>query len=236
MKRALVFMVLAAGVAGASVISSGGNGGGAAVDVLAELVGKNVSASTYTATTTTGPAFQSTGNVVDAVRLGTGPRASIGTCNSGGICLGPNDGTIGTMVFVSGSVVANSAQIRGPLDMLGVDAYLINNNASDPVRVEDLDGLRINGGTPLKKRLVVPVIFDSAAISNNACNPQAVTVPGALDGDFVDVNAQFALPGGVGIQGVRVTASDTVELNICNNTAGGALDPDSGSFLFRLER
>lgn len=240
-RRTKVFaamLVLASGAAVASAITAGGSGGGGAspVDVLAALVGQNVNANSYTATATTGPAFNSTGNLVDAYRLGTGPRATIGTCNSGGICLGPNDGSIGTMVFISGSFVSKSAQVQGPLDMLGVDAYLINNNSTDPVRVEDADGFRINGTSPIKGVARASVTYDAPALSNNTCSPQSVTVTGAALGDYVTVNADFALPTGVAIGNARVTAANTVELTLCNITAGGALDPTSGPYLFRLER
>jgi hypothetical protein len=205
-------------------------------DVQAALVGRMISADSYTATTATGPAFIATNNLVNAIQLGTAPRATIGSCNATGICLGPNDGAISTMVYISGSLVSKSAQIQGPLDMLGVDAYLINNNGSDAVRVEDVDGFRINGTTPLKGRVAVSVTFDSAAISNNACNPQTVTVTGALAGDFVSVNANFALPTGVVIGNARVTSANAVELTLCNVTTGGTLDPASGPYLFKLER
>lgn len=225
-------LVLVSTVAVASAISSGGSGGGT-VDVLAALLGQNVSAASYTATATTGPAFFSSGDLVDAVRLGTGPRATIGTCNGGAVCIGPTTGS-DTGLYLSGFFVARSAQFTGELDMLGDNAYLRNNNG--PLRVNDTDGLVINGTTALKGRLAVAVTFDAAAISNNTCNPQAVTVTGAVVGDFAQVNANFALPTGVGIQGVRVTATDTVEVDFCNVTSGGSLDPASGSYLFLLER
>lgn len=225
-------LALGSGVAMASKIGAGGSGGGA-VDVLAELVGKNVNANSYTATNTTGPGFQSTGERVDAVRLGSNPRATIGTCQSGAVCIGPDDLGFATRLFVWGTIGTQAVQVRDNLDVLG-NAAILNNDG--PVRILDTDGLIVNNTTPLKGRLAVAVTFDAAAISNNACNPQAVTVSGAQVGDFAQVNANFALPAGVGIQGVRVTASNTVEVNFCNVTSGGSLDPVSGSYLFLLER
>jgi hypothetical protein len=231
----LLAALLLSGAASAQIFPGGGGGGGAVTptDVQAALVGQAISASSYTATTATSPGFQCSQDLEACIRLGTGLRATIGTCNGGAICIGPNSGS-DTGLYLSGFFVARSAQFTSEVDLLGDNAYLRNN--SGPLRINDTDGLVINATTPLKGRVAVAVTFDSAAISNNACNPQAVTVTGAVVNDFVSVNADFALPAGVGIQGARVTAADTVELNLCNNTTGGALDPASGSYLFKLER
>lgn len=226
-------LVLVATGAAASAISSGGNGGAAsAVDVLAALVGQNVNANSYAATATTGTAFQSTGDLVTAVRLGTAPRATIGTCSSGGVCIGPDDFGFTTKLYVWGDITTQTVVARTFLDVQG-SSYIINNDGA--VKVIDADGLVINSTTALKGRVAVAVTFDSASIAANGCNPQTVTVTGALANDFASVNANFALPSGVGIQGARVTATDTVEINLCNNTVG-ALDPASGSYLVKLER
>jgi hypothetical protein len=238
MTGGLVVLALGSSVAMADKITSGGGSGsgGGVVDVLAALIGKAVNADSYTATTATGPAFTSANNLVNAIQLGTGPRATIGACNTGGICFGPNDGAIGTMVFISGSLVSKSAQVQGPLDMLGVDAYLINNNGSDPVRVEDVDGFRINGTTPLKGRVAVSVTFDAPAINNNSCTPSTVSAPGARPGDFVSANADFFMGDDLFVGGVRVTANDSVELTICNVNTSVTTDPPSGTFLIKMER
>lgn len=227
-------LVLVSGVAVASAISSGGSGGGgSAVDVLAELVGKNVSANSYTATATTGPAFFSTGDLVDAVKLGTGPRATIGTCNGGAVCVGPVSGS-DTGFYVSGFIVARSAQFTSEVDLLGDNAYLRNN--SGPVRVNDVDGLVVNGTTPLKGRVAVAVTFDSAAINNGTCLAQSLTVTGAVVGDAVGVNADFDLPDTVMIGNARVTATNTVALRMCNVDVALPKDPVSGTYNFVLER
>lgn len=233
MRALLMAACLLAGAASAQTFPGSGGGGATPTDIQAALVGMAISASSYTATTATSPGFQCSQDLEACIRLGTGLRATIGTCNGGAVCVGPPTGS-DTGFYVSGFIVAQSAQIQGQLDLLGDNAFIRNN--SGPVRISDTDGLVINGTTPLKGRDLVSVTFDSAAISNNTCNAQSVTVPGTQATDFVEVNARFALPSGVGIQGVRATGANTVELNLCNNTAGGALDPASGTYLFKLER
>lgn len=227
-------LVLVATGAFASAISSGGSGGGTGtVDVLAALVGQNVSAATYTATTSTGPAFFSTGDLVDAVKLGTGPRATIGTCNGGAVCIGPLSGS-DTGLYLSGFFVARSAQFTSEVDLLGDNAYLRNN--SGPLRINDVDGLVINGTTALKGRVAVAVVFDSASINNGTCLAQSVTVTGAALGDSVGVNADFDLPDTVMIGNARVTATNTVSLRLCNVDVALPKNPDSGPYNFVLER
>lgn len=227
-------LALGSGVAMASKIGAGGGGGvGAAVDVLGALVGQDVNANSYTATTTTGPAFISTGDRVDAVKLGTGARASIGTCNGGAICLGPSTGN-STGVYVSGFIVSTSQQVQGELDLLGDNAYLRNNSGA--VNVRDTDGLSINDTTPVKGVVLARVTFDFPSITNNACSTQSVTVTGAALQDYVKANADFALPADVSIGNARVTSANTVELKLCNHSSTGPQDPASGAYNFEIMR
>ena len=227
-------LVLVATGAAASAISSGGNGGAAsAVDVLAALVGQNVNANSYTATATTGTAFQSTGDLVTAVRLGTAPRATIGTCSSGGVCIGPDDFGFTTKLYVWGDITTQTVVARTFLDVQG-SAYIINNAGA--VMVTDTDGFVVNGGTPLKGRVAVAVTFDSAAINNGTCLAQTLTVTGAVLGDAVGVNADFELPDTVMIGNARVTAANTVSLRMCNVDVALSKDPVSGPYNFVLER
>lgn len=233
MKRALLAMVLLAAFADAAVMGGGG-AAGAAVNVLAELVGKNVNATSYTASSTTGPAFVATGDRVDAARLGTHPRATIGPCEPGApdICVGPNDFGYTSKFRTWGDIIAQGFQVRDNIDILGT-AAIVNN--SGPVRLNDADGFTINGGTPQRGRIAGSVTFDSAAIGAHDCEPQTVTVTGAALHDITTVSADFQLPKGVGLQGGRVSAVDTLELNLCNNT-DGSLNPVSGPYLFELVR
>lgn len=237
--RTILFVaaLLGASLARAQTFPGGGGGGSTSPsDVLAALVGQDVSANTYTATATTGPGFSADAVLTCAFDLGPGGRNCLGTNLAGDVLLGPDDGGSGTEVRVSGSISAlNLNLVNGNLNLVN-NAVITNPQPGKPVAVVEEEGLSINGTTPLKGRLAVSVTFDSAAISNNDCNPQAVTVTGAALNDFVQVSANFALPKGVGLQGARVTAANTVELNICNNTSGGSLDPASGAYLFLLER
>ena len=236
MKRALgaVVVLLTASVAGAAVFGGGGGGAGAVVDVLAELLGENVSANSYTATTATGPGLQCNGNLASCVRLGSGTRAYLGTNSSGDILLGPDDGSNATGVRISGYVRALSAQFIGPVDLLADNAYLTNN--AGVLRLYDLDGISFNDTTPLKGRVALAVTFDSAAINNGTCLAQSVTVTGAALGDSVKVNADFELPDTVMIGNARVTAPNTVALRLCNVDVALAKDPVSGPYNFVLER
>lgn len=234
MRALFMAALLVAGTASAQTFPGGGGSGAASsVDVLAALVGQNVSANSYTATATSGTAFQSTGDLVTAVRLGTAPRATIGTCSGGGVCIGPDDFGFTTKLYVWGDITTQTVVARTFLDVQG-SAYIINN--SGPVRVTDTDGLVVNGGTALKGRVALAVTFDSASINNGTCLNQAVTVAGALVGDFVRVNADFALPDTVMVGNARVTATNTVSLRLCNIDPALPADPASGPYNFALER
>lgn len=229
-------LVLVSGVAVASAISSGGSGGaGAAVDVLAALVGKDVNANSYTATTSTGPAFYSTGDLVNAVRLGTAPRATIGVCNPGqpDVCIGPNDFGFTSKLVLWGDFTTQTIVARTFLDVQG-SAYIINN--AGPVMVTDTDGLVINNTTPIKGNVMARVTFDFPSITNNACSVQSVTVTGAALQDAVHANADFSLPADVSIGNARVTAANTVELKLCNHSSSGPQDPVSGAYVFEFRR
>lgn len=227
-------VLLVAGAAGASVFGGGGGGAAAVVDVLAELVGKNVSAASYTATTTTGPAFVSTGDRVDAVKLGTAPRASIGTCNGGAICLGPNSGS-DTGVYVSGFIVSRSQQVQGEMDLLGDNAYLRNN--SGPVRVRDADGFSINDTATIKGIVRTSATLDFPSISNNKCVTLDASIPEAQVGDFALAEAAFETPEDVTVRvSHAVTVAGTVTIKACNHSSLMAEDPASGIYLIRLER
>lgn len=236
MRALLMAAWLLAGAASAQTFPGGGGGGGGAVtptDVQAALVGQAISASSYTATTATSPGFQCSQDLEACVRLGTGLRATIGTCNGGAVCVGPPTGS-DTGFYVSGFVAARSAQFTSEVDLLGDNAYLRNN--SGPVRINDTDGLVLNGTTPLKGRVALAVTFDSASINNGTCLAQAVTVTGAVAGDFVRVNADFDLPDTVMIGNARVTSANTVSLRLCNLDVALPKDPASGPYNFVLER
>lgn len=236
MQALIIVLALASSAASAQPFPGSGGGGTSPADIQAALVGQAINADSYTATTTTGPGFSANAVLACALDLGPGSRNCLGTNLSGDILLGPNDGGAGTEVRVSGSVSALNLNLTNGFLNLVNNAAITNPQPGKPVYVTEEEGLVINNTTPIKAHLAVPVTFDSAAISNNTCNPQTVTVTGAATGDFVSVNANFALPTGVSIGNVRVTAANTVELTLCNVTTGGTLDPASGTYNFTLER
>lgn len=238
MRAVFVAVLLAALPAGAQRIRL--TGGGAATGGVCTLDGTaDAIAVRYRATATTGTGFQ-----VDAVLdcgfdTGPGTRNCIGTNAVGDILLGPGSGN-STVVRAFGDV--NAIQVFGSnitaatAFILTNNAFLTNSTAAKAVLVTDVDGFQINGTTALKGWVQAAVTVDFASIGNNACATQSVTVTGAAVGDAAWGNADFALPLGVSVGNVRVTATNTVELTLCNVTAGGALDPSSGSFIFRLSR
>lgn len=237
MRAALLTVVLLSSAAHAQKIRL--MGGGAATGGVCSLDPATTAiAPAYRATTTTGTAYQ-----VDAVLecgfdTGPGTRNCIGTNALGEILIGPGSGnsTVGRLFgdlnviqLIGSNVTATTALI------LGTSGFIVNSSAN-PVRVTDADGLQINSTTAIKGWVQATVAVDFAIINNNACATQSVTVTGAATGDAAWSNADFALPLGVSVGNVRVTAANTVELTLCNNTTGGPLDPASGNFIFRLSR
>lgn len=227
MKRALLFLSLLPVLAFAQGRPSGG--------VCSLSPTTNAIAKTYTATATSGTAFQCTGDPETCLRVGTHPRATIGPCEDGSpdICFGPNDFGFTSKGRLWGDFTAQTFVARTLIDIQGPGSYLTNNNG--PLNLFDSDGIVINNTTALKGRVAASVTFDSAAIGANTCNPQTITVAGAALHDHTGVTADFQLPVGVSLNGGRVTEANTVELNLCNST-GGSLNPDSGPFLVELTR
>lgn len=240
MRRAIFVggMVLLSGVAVAGVFGGGGGGAGAAVDVLAELVGKNVNAASYTATTTTGPAFIATGDRVDAIRLGSGSRATIGTNAAGDIFIGPNDFGYTTSLYLWGGIVTQGIQVRSVLDVLGPGAYITNNDGM--VQVFDPDGFSINGSTAIKALYIEPpAVIDLPQVSNGSCSTMDYALAKAKVGDFVGVQAEFDYgedAPDVTVRGGRVPVDGTVRIRFCNSSPMTEEDPPSGPYTIRLER
>lgn len=238
MKRALVVcsVVLLSGVAVAGVFGGGGGGGaGAVVDVLAELVGKNVNANSYTATNTSGPGFMATSDRTDAFRLGTHPRATIGPCYPGSpdVCVGPNDFGYTSKFTVWGDIVSQGIQVRDNIDILG-NASILNNNG--PVRLNDADGFVLNGGTAQKGHNVDTFTLDLAPIPNNSCLTVLVAWPLAQLHDRVKLTVDFDLPDDVIVTPERVPEAGQVRLKACNISNEASQNPDSGPFIIELDR
>lgn len=221
-----------------------GSGGGTACALASST---SAFATYYRATTTTlgQVGFQCDGVNPQCVDLGPGTRNMLGTNASGDILLGPGSGS-GTVVRNFGNYIglditgqnltaSNVLSYTAALNQ-GNTGFMQNTNSGKPVLVTDPEGFQINGTTAIKGWVQAAVAVDFASINNNSCLTQSVTVTGATAGDAAWGNADFALPLGVSVGNVRVTAANTVELTLCNVTSGGALDPASGNFIFRLSR
>lgn len=158
---ALLFIFLGAGgllttPSRAQALSAGGGGGACAVDVT----GLNF-ASYYRATTLTGtvPGYSCDGILERCIDLGPGARTSLGVNPDGDICIGPCSGT-GTVVRVFGTIislvatltnatVSNVLTVTAAID-LGTAGFIRNPNAGQPVRVTDMEGLRLTPVTALQ--------------------------------------------------------------------------------------
>lgn len=231
--RAAILLALLSSLPAAAQVFPGGGGGMCTLDGTQAGV-----ATSYRATATTGTAYQVDSVLECGYDTGPGTRNCIGTNVSGDILLGPGSGSTTIVrnfgdyigLQITGSNVTASAAF-----ILGNNAFLVNSTGVKPVLVTDSDGFQINGTTAIKGWVQATVTVDFASVGGGACVTQSVTVTGAAVGDAAWGNADFAIPLGVSVGNVRVTATNTVELTLCNVTAG-PLDPASGSFIFRLSR
>lgn len=247
--RALLLLALLPALAVAQGLpprgnSTGGGGGTACALSSSAQAFASYFRSTNVSGTQTG--FQCDGINPQCFDPGPGARNGIGTNAAGEILLGPGSGT-GTVVrsfgtyigldFQGQNLAASNALTAGAVLELGTSGF-IRKTTGGAVPVTDPDGLQINSTTAIKGWVQVPVTVDVGPINNNACVTQSVTVAGAALNDGASANADFALPLGVILPAgnTRVTAANTVEMTLCNITTGGALDPASGSFIFRLSR
>lgn len=243
MKRAIIVcvLVLLSGVAVAGVFGGSGSGGaGAVVDVLSELVGKPVVASSYRATTAQGPGFFADGVLSCVLDLGAGPRNCLGTNVSGDILLGPDDGGAGTHVRIAGDVTAISATlVNGGLNLLN-NAVIYNGQPGKPVAIQEEEGFRVNDGTPLKGEYALKGnVIDFPMVSNGSCSSLDYALPGAKVGDLVGVQAEFEFGDDapdVTVRGGRVPVDGTVRIRFCNSSPMTEENPPSGPYTIYLRR
>jgi hypothetical protein len=213
--------------ASAQEVRTGGGGGGTATALDPATT---YQASAYRASTATGPGFRCDNTLATCVDVGPGTCNDLGTNVAGELVVGG----------ASGSCVSRFGQICGT--QLGcnntalVGSQLIRLPSTSPLDVTAPQGMAINGTTPTKGVVRASVSMDFASIPNATCLAQSVTVTGALVGDHVSVNADFAMPAPVGIGNARVTATNTVDLRLCNHDPVTSQDPAAGNFIFRLER
>lgn len=81
--------------------------------------------------------------------------------------------------------------------------------------------------------LVVDVTVDVGSIAANTAPDTAVTVPGSLVGDAVQIEPLGTWPAGLGVPQGRVLVAGTVQMRIENPTAA-PIDPASQAFRFTL--
>lgn len=234
MSRAVLLSLLLALPAAAQTFPyiGGGSGGGG----VCTLDGSTQAiATSYRATTTTGTGYQCDAVLSSCIDLGPGANNFIGTNVAGDIVLGPGSGNSAVVRIFGTQYVNNFVQSTAGFDVY-FNGALFNSFTGQPLKVADAEGLTINGTTAIKGVVRASVTFDFPSIPNGSCGVSSLTVTGAAVGDYVSVNADFALPSTVGIGNARVTAANTVDLRLCNYDAALPADPASGAYLFRLER
>jgi hypothetical protein len=234
----ILCVMLASSIALAGVIggSGGGGGGSATLDPNRADV-----ASTYRATgvlpdggASTGPLYTCDGTLYPCFDFGAGGGAS--NCNA----IGTNAGGDLVVGNANSGCIARFGQVHG--SQLGtnntalVGSQIIRLPSTSALDVTAPQGLTINATTAIKGVVRASVSVDFASVPNSTCLAQSVTVTGAAVGDAVSVNADFSMPAPVGIGNARVTATNTVDLRLCNHDPVAAQDPPAGNFIFRLER
>jgi hypothetical protein len=93
-------------------------------------------------------------------------------------------------------------------------------------------GVTIGGGAAITKSLRGTAIVDVASIAANTCTDVAVTVTGAAAGADCVAAPPAALPAGLAAS-CRVSATDTVQVRLCNVTTS-AVDPVSLTYGARV--
>jgi hypothetical protein len=121
--------------------------GAPAVDVLATLLGQDVSADTFTATTATGPAYVCGGALASCLDTGAGANNSIGTDASGRVLLATGAGT-GVVRIGDGSQVefaenGNFSLTNGAAILNGTTA-IYNQTAGASVPIDAPFGIKIS--------------------------------------------------------------------------------------------
>lgn len=81
---------------------------------------------------------------------------------------------------------------------------------------------------------VIQITFDPASVNANTTAEQTVTVPGVNLGDFV-VSAKPTHSTGLSIGNARVSAKDTVSVQLINNT-GSSINAASETWSFFVVR
>jgi len=90
--------------------------------------------------------------------------------------------------------------------------------------------LAVNGGVKVKGIELVSATVNPASVASKGTGATSVTVSGVAVGDVVIAIPPSTLDDGV-VYSAKVTAADTVKLELSNNTAG-AIDVASATWKF----
>lgn len=118
-------------------------GGASVTQVLAALLGQDLTAKSLTVTASAGTGLKCNSALADCMDLGPGARNSVGTNSSGEILLGPDDGGAGTTARLSGTLRASQIILNNGSQDVAFHGFLQNSFNGYPVNLEDQDGTRL---------------------------------------------------------------------------------------------
>lgn len=245
--RPALSIALAAGMAlvlGASLVfspsaSSGPFGGSEPATCGA---GQDCTSSTFTADTASGTGYSCATAVSACFDPGPGANNAISTDGSGRLILGNGAGTAEVWVGETGGIQLtenSNLTIANGAIIMNATTFLVNQTATEPVKIDDTHGLRINTTTPIKGVVMLAATVDIGSISASSCLDVTATVAGVEASDKIFVTPDFDhTANSVLIGNARVTnaGTDEVTFRACNVSTLGAEDPDSGSYLFLVMR
>jgi hypothetical protein len=123
------------------------SGGISTSQILAALVGQDVTATRYTATASAGVGLKCNGALASCIDLGPGSLNSIGTNVAGDILL--SDGVSGSATVRIGELTlyGNGGIVSQGYAGCNHNCFIQNFYAGEPVRLDDPDGVRISDST-----------------------------------------------------------------------------------------
>lgn len=140
------------------------------------------------------------------------------------------------MLEVSGASLSVSSLLipGGVVDVQGV-GYLTNSFPGSPVKVDDADGLVINGGRPIRAFLREKSSLNFPNVLPQKCTtPLTIALPQATNEDSAYCSA--ALPGSLIIQNCRISSAGVGAISLCNLDTTAAIDPAAIEFTMTVFR
>jgi hypothetical protein len=223
-------------------------------DILAALVGQDISADSYTATASSGSGFLCSSALAECVDLGPGAANTIGTNGSAEILIGNSNAVIARF---GDSTLVQSGQITLTNGALTVNGSVIRNLSTGAVFVDDPEGLEItpqastpscaasNAGTfstltstgapfycdgTAARQLVTQTSWSSsldfAAFANQVCQTITFTATGAVKDEAVALGGCGSVFGGDTdlTCEASITANDEAAVRLCCIEAAGCAD------------